>query len=340
MNSLPRLIPALLFVLAALSCAQSSAGTVVLYTSLDQPISEPILREFEAQTGIRVLASYDVEAAKTTGLVSRLAAERGNPRADVFWSSEYAQTLLLKDDGLLASYDSPEAVDIPDIYRDPDRYWTGFGARARVILVNTKLVPAQQFPRSVFDLVNPAWGDGEVAIANPLFGTTSTHAAALFAVLGPEKAKGLFEQMRARGFRVVDGNSVVRDMVASGEVKAGITDTDDANEAVTKGAPVAVIFPDQGDGGLGTLVIPNTVALTQNAPHPAAGKRLIDFLLSREVEASLAKSGSLQMPVRDGVPAPPEVPPLGDIRAMSVSPAAVAGQFSASSTWIKETFLR
>ena len=156
MNSLPKLIPALVFVLAALSCAQSNASTVVLYTSLDQPISEPIVREFEAQTGIRVLASYDVEAAKTTGLVGRLAAERGNPRADVFWSSEYAQTLLLKDGGLLASYDSPEAAGIPDIFRDPDRYWTGFAARARVIQVNTKLVPEQQFPRSLFDLVNPA----------------------------------------------------------------------------------------------------------------------------------------------------------------------------------------
>ncbi|MDO8691732.1 MAG: extracellular solute-binding protein [Dehalococcoidia bacterium] len=340
MDRLPTLMSALVFALAALSCAQSSAGTVVLYTSLDQPISEPILREFEAQNGIHVLATYDAEAAKTTGLVSRLAAERGNPRADVFWSSEYAQTLLLKDDGLLAPYDSPEAVDIPDIYRDPDRYWAGFAARARVILVNNKLVPAQQFPLSVFDLVDPAWGQGEVAIANPLFGTTSTHAAALFAVLGPEKAKGWFEQMRERGFRVVDGNSVVRDMVASGEVKVGVTDTDDANEAVTKGAPVAVIFPDQGEGGLGTLIIPNTVALVQNGPHPAAGKRLIDFLLSREVEASLARSGSVQMPVRDGVSVPPEVPRLGDIRSMSVSPAAVAGQFSASSTWIKETFLR
>lgn len=312
-------------------------NTVVIYTSLDQPFSEPILSDFESQTGIRVKAVYDVEAAKTTGLVSRLLAESGRPQADVFWSSEYAQTLLLKDRGVLAPYDSPSASDIPEQYRDPENYWTGFAVRARVIIVNTELVPQDRYPASIFDLVDPAWGEGEVGIANPLFGTTATHAAALFAVLGPDEAQEFFQALLDRKVRVVDGNSVVRDMVVSGELKVGLTDTDDAHIALAKGEPVEMMFPDQND--LGTLLIPNTVALINGAPHPEEGKRLIDFLLSPEVEAKLACSASRQWPVRQTVAPPPDMPPLQDIRGMGVHPTDVAEQMQASSAWLREVFL-
>lgn len=336
------LLALLLGAFVALSgCAPERADTVVVYTSLDQPFSEPILRDFEATTGIRVQAVYDVEAAKTTGLVSRLAAERSRPRADVFWSSEYAQTLKLKADGLLEAYDSPAAASIPAEYRDPDHYWTGIAVRARVLIVNTKLVPPERHPRSIHDLLDPSWGEGEVGIANPLFGTTATHAAALYAALGPEQAQAYFERLRERRVRVVDGNSVVRDMVVSGELKVGLTDTDDAQGAVEKGAPVAIIYPDQSESdGLGTLMIPNTVALVKGAPHPTAARKLVDYLLSPEVEAMLARSGSAQMPVRPEVEVPPGMTRLDRVRPMRVSAGEVAAQFPASAAWLKESFLQ
>ncbi len=315
-----------------------SQRAVVVYTSLDQPFSEPIFRDFENLTGIKVRAVYDVEAAKTTGLVNRLLAERERPQADVFWSSEYAQTILLKNEGALASYDSPSAADIPKDYRDPENYWTGFAARARVIIVNTKLVSPDRYPERLVDLLDPSWGEGEVGIANPLFGTTATHAAALFAILGTDEAKQFFTTLLERKVRIVAGNSVVRDMVVSGELKVGLTDTDDAYIAVAKGEPVKIIFPDQK--GMGTLLIPNTVALIKGAPNPEEGKRLIDFLLSLETEAKLARSESCQIPVRETVSSPSNVPRLQDIRWMPIHPVNVAEQMEASSSWLKEVLLR
>ena len=118
----------------------SSQRQVIVYTSVDQVFSEPILKEFERQTGIKVLPVYDVEAAKTTGLVNRLIAESARPKADVFWSNEYAQMIILKEKGVLATYNSASAEDIPEQYRDLEYYWTGFAGRARVIIVNTELV--------------------------------------------------------------------------------------------------------------------------------------------------------------------------------------------------------
>ncbi len=109
-------------------CRRKSTQEVVVYTSLDQVFSQPILEAFEKETGIKVLAVYDSEATKTTGLVNRLIAEKDNPRTDVFWNSETGRTIVLKKKSVLAKYISPSAADIPSIFKDPDGCWTGFAA--------------------------------------------------------------------------------------------------------------------------------------------------------------------------------------------------------------------
>ncbi len=290
------------------------ADEVTVYTSVDQVYSEPILKAFEEKTGIHVKPLYDAEAAKTVGLANRLIAEKDNPLADVFWNGEFIQTLALKKDGVLASYDAPAAKDLPVNFVDPDRQWTAFGGRARVIIVNTALVDEADRPAGLSDLVaRPR----DVAFANPLFGSTLTHAAALSAALGIDQALAIFTDLKDGGARVVDGNAVVRDMVAAGQVAMGLTDTDDACVAIEKEAEVAVIFPDQEEDGLGTVVVPNTVALVAGAPHQRTGKALVDFLLSPETEAALIEAGWIQIPSRPGLGDPPCYGNL-DVRAMDL----------------------
>ena len=85
-----------------------------------------------------VNAVYDTEETKSTGLANRLLAEKARPQADVFWSNEPVRTLVLKSRDVLAPYRSPNAKGIPAALVDPDGYWTGFSARMRVIVYNTK----------------------------------------------------------------------------------------------------------------------------------------------------------------------------------------------------------
>lgn len=269
---------------------------VTIYTSVDQVYSEPIFRMFEAETGIRVNALYDAEAAKTVGLVSRLIAEKDAPLADVFWNGEVLQTLALRDAGVLAVFDPPATADLPLRFVAPDRTWTAFGGRARILLVNTDLVAESDYPMALGELPARA---ADLAIANPLFGSTATHAAALGAALDPVAAVALFADLKEGGARIVDGNAVVRDMVVSGRVAMGMTDTDDACVAIEAGAKVAVVFLDQEPGGLGTLVVPNSVALIAGAPHEEAGRALINYLLAAETEVALVQSGWVQIPTRD-----------------------------------------
>jgi iron(III) transport system substrate-binding protein len=266
---------------------------------------------------------YDTEETKSTGLANRLVAEQARPRADVFWSNEPVRTLVLKSKGVLAPYRAPNAQGIPPALVDPDGFWTGFSARIRVIAYNSKLVTPSDAPQSVFDLADPKWR-GQVAIADPRFGSTSFHVAALYALAGDEKMDDFFRRLKANGVRIVDGNSVVRDMVARGEVRVGLTDTDDVNVAIEDGQPIGMVLPDRN--GLGVPVMPNMTSLIANAPHPDEGKRLIDYLLSPDVERMLAQSEAVQIPLHAGVPGPKNIPAIDTFKPMTLDFAKAASR--------------
>ena len=307
-------------VVALTACRGSEPGpqaprTVTIYVSTDRVFSEPVLRAYERQSGVTVNAVYDTEETKSTGLANRLLAEQARPQADVFWSNEPVRTLVLKSRKALAPYRSPNAEGIPTALMDTDGYWTGFSARIRVIAYNTTLVTPADAPQSVFDLADLRWR-GQVAIADPRFGSTSFHVAALYAAAGDERMDAFFRQLRANDVKIVDGNSVVRDLVARGEVKIGLTDTDDVNVAIEDGQPIAMVLPDAA--GLGVPVMPNMVSLIANAPHVQAGQRLIDHLLSRDVEQQLARSAAVQIPLHAGVPGPKNIPAIETFTPMTL----------------------
>jgi len=322
--------------------APPPATEVVVYTSVDQSYAEPVLRAFVAETGIRVRPVFDVEAAKTTGLVNRLIAERTRPQADVWWNGEFAQTIALAEQGVLAPYASPAAADIPGGYKDAGGLWTGFGGRARVIIVNTDRVAAGDAPTSIDAFLDGAVDPDQIAIAHPVFGTTATQAAAIFAVWGADKARAFYQRIADRGVRVVDGNGAVRDLVADGQLAFGLTDTDDACGALARGAPVRIVFPDQGDGQLGTLIIPNTVGLVAGAPHAESGQALIDYLVRAATEADLVRAGWSQVALR---PLPADVTAsacvdVSGVRGMDVGLADIAAQIELAKTELAAIFVQ
>ncbi len=302
---------------------QNAARTVTVYVSTDRVFSEPVLREYEGRSGVTVNAVYDTEETKSTGLANRLLAEKARPQADVFWSNEPVRTLVLKSRDVLASYRSPSAEGIPAALLDPDGYWTGFSARIRVIAYNTKAVTPNDAPQSIFDLADPKWKD-QVAMADPRFGSTSFHVAALYALAGDDKMDDFFRRLKANGVRIVEGNSVVRDLVARGEVKTGLTDTDDVNVAIENGQPVGMVLPDRE--GLGVPVMPNMVSLIAGAPHPEEARKLIDYLLSADVERQLAQSEAVQIPLHAGVPGPKNIPAIETFKPMTLDYAKAASR--------------
>jgi len=331
-----RRVPFMMLVTIA-ACGGPEGPHTVAYVSLDEMFSREILGDFTKNTGVEVVPRFDAEFEKTTGLMNRILQLRTRPEADVFWNNEIMNSIRLKREGVLERYVPPTASDIPAEFKDTDGTWVGFAARARVILYNTNLVKESDSPRSVYDFLKPEWR-GRFAVARPLSGTTYTHAVAFFAHRGEEKAKALLKGWVDNDALIVPGNAVARNRVMDGNIAACLTDSDDANVALLQGKPVKMVYPDQAEGELGTLVIPNTVVLIKGGPNPANGKRLVDYIASREVEARLAKIKGAQMPLRPGIPPYSPEFDFTKIKAMKVDWELVADQIPVADPFLAEVF--
>lgn len=321
--------------LSLFGCTQDSRPEVVVYVAVDRKDAEPILVAFEQRTGIRVRAVYDAEATKTTGLVSRLVAEAARPRCDLFWNNEFVQTIQLAERGLLEPYRAARADAIPASYQDAAGLWYAQAARARVLVYNTRLVAEAEAPRTLRDLADAKW-HGKVAVANPEFGTTRTHVAALFAHLGPPVAQELLQALLDNQARVVAGNAIVKDLVARADPAAspilvGLTDTDDVLAGQADGQPISMVYPDQE--GMGTLIVPTTVCLLHGAPHPEQGRVLLDYLLSDQALQQLTAEGTGYHTIYG-----PVASKLSEVRALPVSYAEIHAQLEASSQWTARQF--
>jgi iron(III) transport system substrate-binding protein len=319
-----------LFVMVIAACGDQQPE-VVVYTSVDQVFADPVLRSFEAASGVKVRAVFDTEETKSTGVLNRLIAEANRPQADVFWSGDPMRPFQLIRRGLVEPYSPSAAAALPPHAKDAHGRWTGVSSRARVLLINTNLVTDSP-PTSIRDLVDPRWKD-RATIANPLFGTTTMHVAALFSAWGDDEAKRFLEGVRANGVRLASSNGEVKRLVSTGEMAWGVTDTDDANESIRSGAPVRVIFPDQDSTG--ALVMPTSVVLIKGGPNPEQARTLVDHLVSPAVERELALNGA-HLPLQPGVPSPEGLKPPDNLRAMQVDYDKLAETIERIQPWLRE----
>ena len=244
---------------------------VIVYAAQDQVFAEPMLKEFEQTTGIRVRTVFDSEAAKTVGLANRLLAEQRHPQCDVFWGNEELRTRQLAAAGVFRATNG----------------WASFGYRSRRLAMRAdgNAVPA---PSSWSDLTNAAYR-GKISMANPIFGTTATHLMALRQRWGESNWLVWCRALAANKPFIVDGNSVAVKFLVRGETALALTDSDDIKAEIREGAKLQAL-PMTDD----TLLIPNTVAVVNGCPHPDAAQKLFEFLQTSAVADRLIAVHALE----------------------------------------------
>lgn len=258
------------------------AKEVTVYCGVDEPYAGRIFADFERQTGIHVHPLYDVESSKSVGLSEKIRAERDDPQADVWWGSEAFLTVRMAEDGVLSEYRPPNAAEVRPEYKDEQGLWTGVGLRARVLAIGDP--PPAFAVKSILDLTDPRL-KGKITISRPTAGATGAHVAALYVLWGTEKARDYFRKLHDNGCVMVGGNAVVAEQVGAGNFAVGLTDSDDVANTAANGVKITAVLPDQDT--FGTLAMPTTVALVKGAHHPDAARRLIDYLVSKQVEDQL-----------------------------------------------------
>ncbi len=335
----------LLFYFVFLIGCSRDRPRVVLYSAQDKEFAEGILSDFEKSSKIETAIKYDTEANKSVSLYEEIVREGNRPRCDVFWNNEIINTIRLEKLGLLEPLDFENRDSYSDWTRPKSQCWQAFAARARVLIVNTDRLKEADFPKSILDLTEPKW-KGKLAMAKPMFGTTATHAACLFEALGEERAKQFFTQLKANDIAVLAGNKQVAERVAAGDFVAGLTDSDDAIEEFDRKRPVKLLFLDREAHpqfpNLGTLLIPNTIMVLKNRPHPMQAKMLVDAILNPQTEDRLATHGGFQVPLQKDSKAKLHETLLhaNELRRMNVSFEKAADRWDDVQRFLRDTFAR
>ena len=276
----------------------TEARNLTLYSARKEELIRPAIEAFQKETGIGVT----LLTGKPGELARRIELERGKPNGDVFLGTAAGITELLRQKGLLESYASPYAREIPEEFRAADHAWVGITGRVRVLIYNTDRVKAAEAPESYFDLVAPRW-KGQVAVASLGERTTVSWLAALMALKGEAATRQYVDALRANGLKVLKNNTEVRKAVAGGEVAVGITNhyyyllqlQEDPR------SPIAILYPDQGPTGMGTPVFSITAGIIKGARHLAEARALIDFLL-KPAGNRLLVEGEFEIPLFPKIP--------------------------------------
>ncbi|MBS0539774.1 MAG: extracellular solute-binding protein [Proteobacteria bacterium] len=305
-----------LMTLASLVCAVSAIGAagsaqaqkkLVVYTANESTLNDLVFQAFAKETGITV----EPVAAGSGVLVRRLQAEKARPQGDIIWG--VSRSLLQTNKALFAPYASKNKDATPTEYRDPDDLWIGNNLHLLIILQNTKLVPADQGPKSWADLLDPKW-KGKIAFTDPA-NSGSAYATVTMLVdlwgggdAGWKKVSQLFRNMK-----VLNRSSLVFQGVGNGEYPLGISLEYAGPLWASNGAPVKVVYPSDG-----TTASMEGVGIVKGGPNTDNAKVFVDYINRKDVREMILKA-TFRRPTRsdlDLATLPGGLPPLSSVKLL------------------------
>lgn len=269
--------------------AAAASEKLIVYTSMKESLIKGIVEGFKAKNpGIDV----DYQSAGAGKLMAKIAAERqsGKILADVIWTSEVPDFYKMKQEGILAKYESPVFKETVNPFDDYDGSFHAARLGTLGIIINTDKI--KEAPTQWSDLMKPEY-NGKFGIANPALSGTSYMSVALL-----EKQYGwdFFEQIKANGGRIGKGSGQVIDDTASGELSACLGVDYITNAKIKKGAHLQMCYPPE------LLVIPSPVAIFKDSTKIEQAQKFVDYLLSKEAQQLVAEQGTI--PVREDVTIP------------------------------------
>ena len=297
--------------------AARKEGKVVWYTSVDLPVAERVSKAFEAKyAGI----AMRVERTGAERVFQRISQEYGSKiyAVDCVNSSDAAHFIVWRREGMLAPY-VPEdvALHYPPEHKDADGLFATWRTSLCVIGYNTRLVKAEQAPKSFADLLDPKWS-GKIVKAHPGYsGTIMTATYQMARDLGWQ----YFEKLAAQKVMQVQSAADPPKKLALGE-RAIMADGVEYGmfQLRERGEPVEIVYPTEG-----TPIIIGPTAVMKNAPNPNAARLAVSYMFSLEAQQLIVDFGGLRS-FHAQVKEKPGRKPLRDIKLMKDDPVAVEKQ--------------
>ena len=315
--------------MAALSVGTAAAAEVNVYSARKDHLLKPVLDEFTKQSGIKV----NLLSAGEDQLLERLKTEGKDSPADLFITTDVVHLHKARVAGVLQPVQSQTVNQaIPAAYRDPQGYWVGLSARARVVFYAKDRVKPSDIT-TYEDLADPKW-KGRICVRSSSSTYNQSLLAGLIAVNGPAKAeawaKGIVDNM-ARKPQGGDRDQI--NAVAAGQCDIAIANTyyfggmltsskPDEREAAAK---VGIAFPNQQ--GRGAHMNVAGAGVTASAKHKAEAVKLLEFLAGPDAQRLFAEANN-EFPVRPGVKPSPVVAAWGPFKGEDIN-VAMLGENSA-----------
>ena len=315
--------------LVALESKAHAEGSLTWYTGqTDAQTSELLGRTFTSRyPGIRV------DVIRTTGQVAyqRLLLDIKNktPQCDVFSTTDISHMPILKERHELSVYVPENAPQLmPRFLELSDAGYSYITNASRYFLIyNTNFVKPEDAPKTWTDLLDPKW-KGFVATGHPAFsGCTGVWCVAMRKLYGWE----YFEKLAKNNPRIGRSAADPVTLMTAGEVHVGLASANGTYRTIDQGNPLAIVHPADG---LVLCVTPS--GIPANAPHPAAARLFMEWLLGETYSKMVAGDGS--EPIRIGVPTRPDEPPLASQKVIPLTVAEIrAGIPEVIEAW-RETF--
>ncbi|CAM4447202.1 ABC transporter substrate-binding protein [Paenibacillus typhae] len=292
------------------------SNKLVVYTPNSEAMINALIPAFEKQTGITV----ELVSAGSGELIKRIQSEKSNPYADVMFGGAYA---LFNDNAdLFEEYVSPNDKDLLEGHTNTTGIMTSYVSDGSVLLVNTNLAGDIQI-NGYADLLNPEL-KGKIAMADPA--NSSSAFAQLTNMLkamggdytseaGWDYVAKLLENLDGK---IAGGSSKAHKSVADGEYVVALTYEDPAVSYVRDGAPVKVVYPEEG-----TVFLDAVAGVVKGSPNQDNAKKFIDFLISQEGQDALGQE-TTNRPLRTDAAIGDFMTPIEQIKVIDEDVAYVA----------------
>ncbi len=291
--------------LAAPAPAPAAAPVpLTLYAAQHHQLVDMVMAAFTKETGIPVRARY----GEAPEIAAQIAREGRASPADLFFTENSPELVLLDEKGLLAHVDAATLQQVPAQYSAPDGNWVGVLARENVLAFDPSKIKEGDLPASLLDLAKPEW-KGRVAIA-PSDADFLPLIEAVVQLKGRPAALAWLQGLK-RNAAVFDDDEGVVSAVERGSVATGIINNyyyERARAEAGADKTKSRIHHFRG-GDVGGLVNVSGAAALKSSRHGAEAQRFLAFLVSRPVQEMIAKSDvDFEYPLVSGVAANPALP--------------------------------
>lgn len=318
--------------LAALSPARAD-GPLTLYSAQHGQMVDLLTAAFTRATGIAVR----VHAGEGPEIANQIAREGDASPADVYFTENSPELLLLDARGLLAPVAPATLAAVPAQYSAPDGHWLGVLAREDVLVYDPALIKAAALPASLRDLAAPAW-HGKVAIA-PADADFLPLIGAMLALDGHDATLAWLRGL-ARNAQIFEDEEGVVAAVDRGAVATGIVNNYYwARLHAERGARSTSAIHHFGHGDIGALVNISGAAVLKSSHQQAAAQRFLAFLVSPATQQMLARSDvDFEYPLVPGIAANPLLKPFAALQPPPLTPAQI-GDDRAAAALLREAGL-